>query len=120
MVRVFGKGRKERLVPMTQTAADAIRAYLADREAMVRARVAAPERATGRPASRRAQHPLFVNYRGQRLTPRSVHRLVRKYVALCSTRLGSRRTHSATRLRPTCCRAAPTCAASRSCSATRS
>jgi integrase/recombinase XerC len=88
MVRVFGKGRKERLVPMTQTAADAIRAYLADREAMVRARVAAPERATGRPASRRAQHPLFVNYRGQRLTPRSVHRLVRKYVALCSTRFG--------------------------------
>ena len=33
-------------------------------------------------------HPLFVNYRGQRLTPRSVHRLVRKYVALCSTRFG--------------------------------
>ena len=37
MVRVLGKGRKERLVPMTQTAADAIRAYLPDRETMVRA-----------------------------------------------------------------------------------
>jgi integrase/recombinase XerC len=33
-------------------------------------------------------HPLFVNYRGGRLGPRSVHRLVQKYVALCSTRFG--------------------------------
>jgi integrase/recombinase XerC len=32
--------------------------------------------------------PLFVNYRGSRLTDRSVDRLLRKYVALCSTRLG--------------------------------
>jgi integrase/recombinase XerC len=31
---------------------------------------------------------LFVNYRGGRLTARSVHRLVRRYVALCSTRYG--------------------------------
>jgi integrase/recombinase XerC len=83
MVRVLGKGRKERLVPVTQTAVDAIRAYLKDREAMVRAGAPAPPRRTGRPA-----HPLFVNYRGQRLTPRSVHRLVRKYVAMCSTRFG--------------------------------
>jgi integrase/recombinase XerC len=29
-----------------------------------------------------------VNYRGGRLTPRSVHRLVRRYVAICSTRFG--------------------------------
>jgi integrase/recombinase XerC len=94
MVRVLGKGRKERLVPMTQTAADAIRAYLKDRETMVGK--GADPRATrgGRNPTRRAgvrsqaEHPLFVNYRGQRLTPRSVHRLVRKYVALCSTRFG--------------------------------
>ncbi len=88
MVRVLGKGRKERLVPMTQTAADAIRAYLPDRELIVRgprSRVRGPGAAIRRS---RSEHPLFVNYRGQRLTPRSVHRLVRKYVALCSTRFG--------------------------------
>jgi site-specific recombinase XerD len=114
MVRVLGKGRKERLVPMTQTAVDAIRAYLKDREAIVQgvgSRVrgpgSTPRQARGAPSSsrgrvrgsqpearspksvaRRSEHPLFVNYRGQRLTPRSVHRLVRKYVALCSTRFG--------------------------------
>lgn len=79
MVRVLGKGRKQRLVPMTQTAADAIRAYLKDRESLVRGAV---------PTARRPQHPLFVNYRGGRLTPRSVHRLVCRYVAICSTRFG--------------------------------
>lgn len=87
MVRVLGKGRKQRLVPITQTAADAIRQYLKDRDAMVReaakTRVAHPAR--GR---RQEAHPLFVNYRGDRLSPRSVHRLVQKYVALCSTRFG--------------------------------
>ena len=31
MVRVLGKGRKERLVPLNQSAADAIRAYMVDR-----------------------------------------------------------------------------------------
>ncbi len=81
MVRVLGKGRKQRLVPVTQTAADAIRAYLKDRESMVR--LAAPK-----PEGRRREHPLFVNYRGGRLTPRSVHRLVCRYVAICSTRFG--------------------------------
>lgn len=84
MVRVLGKGRKERLVPMTQTAVDAIRAYLKDRDTMVRDGAGtAPGRRAGR-----TTHPLFVNYRGQRLTPRSIHRLVRKYVAMCSTRFG--------------------------------
>ncbi|HXE80599.1 MAG TPA: tyrosine-type recombinase/integrase, partial [Vicinamibacterales bacterium] len=34
------------------------------------------------------EEPLFVNYRGSRLTVRSVHRLVRRYVALCSARTG--------------------------------
>jgi len=77
MIRVLGKGRKERLVPVSQTAADAIRTYLRDREGLVRGVLERPREA-----------PLFVNYRGQRLTGRSVHRLVRKYVAMCSARFG--------------------------------
>ena len=41
-----------------------------------------------RPADRGRRDPLFVNYRGSRLTVRSVDRLVRKYVAATSTRIG--------------------------------
>ena len=90
MVRVLGKGRKQRLVPMTQTAADAIRAYLKDRERLVALGAGSPPdaRARGRAGRGQPVHPLFVNYRGGRLTPRSVHRLVRRYVAICSTRFG--------------------------------
>jgi integrase/recombinase XerC len=83
MVRVLGKGRKERLVPLNQTAADAIRAYMSDRAQMVRLDGAGKAR-----GARGTEHPLFVNYRGQRLGARSVHRLVRKYVAMCSARFG--------------------------------
>ena len=32
--------------------------------------------------------PLFINFRGSRLTGRSVQRLVHRYVGLCSTRFG--------------------------------
>ncbi len=41
-----------------------------------------------RPRRRDDANPLFVNYRGGRLTPRSVHRLVTRYVARCSLRFG--------------------------------
>jgi integrase/recombinase XerC len=81
MVRVLGKGRKERLVPFNTSAARAIREYLKDRELLVRG---APVTA----GSRRSTDPLFVNYRGGRLTVRSVDRLVRRYVAATSVRLG--------------------------------
>jgi integrase len=44
------------------------------------------------PGGRRTMRddPLIVNYRGTRLTPRSVHRLVARYVSLCTTRFGIR------------------------------
>jgi len=79
MVRVLGKGRKERIVPFNASTAKAIRAYLGERETLVRGR--------GRRDGRRSD-PLFVNYRGGRLTARSIDRLVRRYVAASSARLG--------------------------------
>jgi integrase/recombinase XerC len=86
MVRVMGKGRKERLVPCHQRAADAIRVWLKDRLVLVAQAVDTPAAA---PTRRRPDDdPLFVNYRGTRLTPRSVHRLVARYVSLCTTRFG--------------------------------
>jgi integrase/recombinase XerC len=83
-VRVMGKGRKERLVPCHQRAADAVSAWLKDRLVLV-----AQVDVSGEPRRRGArEEPLFVNYRGTRLTPRSVHRLVTRYVSLCTTRFG--------------------------------
>ena len=90
MVRVMGKGRKERLLPFNQSAADAIRAWIKDRAAILSARK--PSRAKpvrpSRPQALKPSDPLFINYRGTRLTDRSVDRLLRKYVAQCSTRMG--------------------------------
>ena len=66
LVRVKGKGRKERLVPFGRTAAEALDAYRRARPLLAR-----PE--SGEAA-------FFLNYRGGRLTPRSVQRMVRKYI----------------------------------------
>lgn len=96
MVRVMGKGRKERLVPFNQTAASTIRAWLPDRQALRATAMARETAATAsalpRRATRRAtaatREPLFLNYRGTRLSSRHVHRLVRHYVAACSARFG--------------------------------
>jgi integrase/recombinase XerC len=105
VVRVLGKGRKERIVPFNHSTDEALRVWLRDREGIV-AGVQLPESPAKRvPAGPRARasaarsnvtavrrrqiaEPLFVNYRGGRLSTRSVDRLVRKYVASCSTRFG--------------------------------
>jgi integrase/recombinase XerC len=78
MVRTLGKGGKQRLVPFNKTTASAIRVYLKDRALLVR------------PTSgqRRAADPLFVNYRGTRLTVRSVDRLVRRHALTSRVRAG--------------------------------
>lgn len=82
LVRVVGKGGKERIIPFNTSAGEAIRAYLPDRDTL---RSVAP-----RTAGRRGRtiDPLFVNYRGRRLTGRSVDRLLRRYIAACSSRFG--------------------------------
>ena len=101
LVRVMGKGAKERLVPFNGSTAKAIGAWLNDRVALRAASTAAATtpsadgRAAGsrpRAMTRRARsdtrEPLFVNFRGSRLTGRSVQRLVARYVSACSTRFG--------------------------------
>ncbi len=60
--RVLGKGRKERIVPVTGKAIRAMRGYLPRREE------------TGAPAG---QGPLLVNARGGRLSRRSIQTIVR-------------------------------------------
>jgi integrase/recombinase XerC len=84
VVRVLGKGRKERIVPFNRTAGDALRAWLADRESL------RSQHGTKTPVMRgkRTRDPLFLNYQGGRLSTRSVDKLVRRYVAACSTRFG--------------------------------
>jgi integrase/recombinase XerC len=73
MVRVLGKGRKERVVPFGSKASAALEAYWPVRdELLAHARVKPDHEA------------VFVNHRGGRLTTRSVHMLVRKYARLAS------------------------------------
>jgi integrase/recombinase XerC len=82
IVRVLGKGGKQRIIPFNRSAESAIRAWLSDRETLVRDDTALVL------TRRRKSLPLFLNYQGGRLSTRSVDRLVRKYVAACSTRFG--------------------------------
>ena len=74
MLRVRGKGNKERIVPYGQKAAQALKAYWALREGLLLECDMA-----GRKASVDA---VFLNYRGRRLTQRSIGRIVKKYVRL--------------------------------------
>jgi integrase/recombinase XerC len=86
MVRVMGKGRKQRLVPFNTSTADALRAWMKDRSGAMGA-TGARDAKPVRP-ERGAKAALFLNYRGGRLSTRSVDRLVRRYVALCGAKFG--------------------------------
>lgn len=66
-VRVLGKGSKERLVPFGAAAAKAAQAYRGALEAKS-------------PLAVTADAPMFVNYRGTRLTPRSVARTLERHL----------------------------------------
>ena len=83
LLRVLGKGGKERIIPFNRTAAAVVRSYLADRQTLTRHVAAVVQRGRHAPGD-----PLFVNYRGGRLSTRSVDRLVRRYVRESSARLG--------------------------------
>ncbi len=89
VVRVLGKGGKQRIVPFNRPTEKALRAWMQDRETLL-AQAPAVSSAVrpGARRTRRTAEPLFLNYRGGRLSTRSVDRLVRRYVAACSTRFG--------------------------------
>lgn len=71
MLRVRGKGNKERLVPVGRPAAEAIKKWLPDRSQLINARFEQKKEFE--------TEALFINARGGRLTTRSVERFVRKY-----------------------------------------
>lgn len=73
LVKVRGKGSKERIVPFGSKAEEAVRAWLA-----VRGELVGP----------REESALFVNYRGERITTRSVRRLFDGYVRSAALRGG--------------------------------
>jgi len=76
VLRVMGKGRKERMVPFGRPAAQALRSWLAVWEA-VRARRALDD-----------DEPVFLNHLGGRLTDRSVLRVIDKWVASAAVARG--------------------------------
>ena len=69
-IRVTGKGEKERVMPLGRKAAEALRDYLLARGELL-----------GRNGDSDA---LLLNFRGCRLSGRSVERIVRRYLALVS------------------------------------
>jgi integrase/recombinase XerC len=74
LLRVFGKRRKERIVPFGEPAAQALQEYFSVREKFL----------MNAPATKRDAQPLILNYQGTRMTTRSVGRLVEKYIRLCA------------------------------------
>lgn len=71
MVRVRGKGNKERIVPFGRAAREGLEQYLPERQALSLARVQ-----RGKPAEPQA---CFLNGQGTRLSVRSVERLIQSY-----------------------------------------
>jgi len=67
VIKVFGKGSKERLVPVGEPALAAIRRYDAQKDPLVKEKKA-----------------VFLNKSGARLTDRSVRRVMDKYIRKCS------------------------------------
>jgi integrase/recombinase XerC len=72
LVRVSGKGGKERLIPIGRKAITAIREYLEHTDKIRKKMGYLKDRG-----------PLFLNYRGGRLSARNVHRMVKRYSREC-------------------------------------
>lgn len=88
LLRVLGKGRKERIVPFGEKARQALEDYLQVRDELVAAGKRSQVhklKARGTPA--RAAEAVFLNARGGRLTTRSVGNIVDRYIGLMAQRL---------------------------------
>lgn len=68
-VRVIGKGRKERIVPIGEKACGAMRSYLMKRAELC--------------GASEGERGFFLNRHGGRLTARSIERLISKYIRRC-------------------------------------
>ena len=73
LVRIIGKGNKERIVPIGHKALEALKDYL---EAVIPIK-----RKYG--YTHKGGEPLFINYRGRRLSTRSVGSIIRRYAVEC-------------------------------------
>jgi integrase/recombinase XerC len=76
MLRVLGKGRKERVVPYGAKAQEALEAYWPVRDSIL-------EQARGTPSA----EAVFLNPRGGRLTDRAVRYILKKYCLLAGSNL---------------------------------
>jgi len=72
LIRVKGKGKKERIVPFGETAEKSLQAYAAQRMLINKGRI--------------DDSAFFLNYRGARISPRSVERIVNKYISQAAVR----------------------------------
>jgi integrase/recombinase XerC len=92
LIRVLGKGRKERIVPFGQKARAALSAYLGAREELCptekRKRLSMPEPVEAeRAKTKPIGAALFLNSRGGRLTARSIGYLVDRYIGRLAQKL---------------------------------
>lgn len=71
LIKVYGKGARQRLVPLGKTLSKVMRDYLREREVFLRQNGV-------------ANHALFLNKKTKRLTPRQVQERVKKYLRLAS------------------------------------
>ncbi len=75
LVRVTGKRNKQRILPFGEPALQALMYYLNE---------ARPEFLNNCPPAERDEDAVFLNYKGTRITTRSVGRMVDKYIKQCS------------------------------------
>jgi integrase/recombinase XerC len=80
VLRVRGKGNKERIVPYGSKAQEALENYWSLRDDLLTQKSASRERRQSAPHTQ----AVFLNYAGRRLTQRSVGRLVKKYVRMAN------------------------------------